>query len=160
MTTRWRSKLTDVRKNGDLWWLRLDGTTRVTIEYVQRDDGSVEPRNIHTVVISTQHTVRRLGPSIPVEAVKACALVGLHMMAEEISWRSDSGSSVSSSSSGENNAGNDAQFVTRLHGSGDTISLFLQDWELAKVPLSCHIALDMLCQELHEVERRRGWLGF
>ena len=26
--------------------------------------------------------------------------------------------------------------------------------------LSCHIALDMLCQEMHEVERRRGWFGF
>ena len=28
-----------------------------------------------------------------------------------------------------------------------TISRFLQDWEVAKVALSCHIALDMLCQE-------------
>merc|ERR1712027_181567 len=27
----------------------------VTIEYLQRADGSVEPRKIHTVVISTQH---------------------------------------------------------------------------------------------------------
>ena len=31
-----------------------------------------------------------------------------------------------------------------------TRSLFLQDWELAKVALSCHMALDMLCQEMHE----------
>ena len=36
----------------------------------------------------------------------------------------------------------------------------LQDWEVAKVALSCHVALDMLCQELHDVERRRGWFGF
>ena len=28
----------------------------MTIEHVQRDDGSVEPRNKHTVVISTRHT--------------------------------------------------------------------------------------------------------
>ena len=28
----------------------------------------------------------RFGPSIPVEAVKACALVGVHVMAEEDSW--------------------------------------------------------------------------
>ena len=56
MTTLWRNKLTDARKNGDLWWLRLDGTTRMTIEYVQRDDGSVGPRKTHTVVTSTQHT--------------------------------------------------------------------------------------------------------
>ena len=30
------------------------------------------------------------------------------------------------------------------------MSLFLEDWELASVALSCHIALDMLCQEMHE----------
>merc|ERR1712118_465610 len=48
-------KLTDVRKSGDLWWLRPDGKTQVTIQYLQRADGSVEPQKIHTVVISTQH---------------------------------------------------------------------------------------------------------
>merc|ERR1711971_1292732 len=47
--------LTDVRKSGLLWWLRPDGKTQVTIEYLQKADGSVEPRKIHTVVISTQH---------------------------------------------------------------------------------------------------------
>merc|ERR1712003_11925 len=31
------------------------GKTLVTIEYVQKVDGSVEPQKIHTVVISTQH---------------------------------------------------------------------------------------------------------
>ena len=56
--------------------------------------------------------------------------------------------------------GNDALCVIGLHGSGDKISLFLQDWEVAKVALSYHIALDMLCQELLEVERTRGWFGF
>merc|ERR1712244_191998 len=34
---------------------RPDGKTQVTIQYVQRADGSVEPQKIHTVVISTQH---------------------------------------------------------------------------------------------------------
>ena len=53
--TRLGKKLTDVLKNRDLWCLRPDGKTQVTIEHVQRDDGSVEPRKIHTVVISTQH---------------------------------------------------------------------------------------------------------
>jgi len=38
-----------------LWWLRPDGKTQVTIEYLQKADGSVEPKKIHTVVISTQH---------------------------------------------------------------------------------------------------------
>merc|ERR1711977_805867 len=55
MATRLGKKLTDVRKSGLLWWLRPDGKTQVTIEYLQRADGSVEPRSIHTVVISTQH---------------------------------------------------------------------------------------------------------
>ena len=75
----------------------------------------------------------RFGPSIPVEAVKPCALVGLHMMAEEDSWRTDTGSSFSSSRSSENNVGNGALFVIGLHGSGDAVALFLQDWEVAKV---------------------------
>merc|ERR1711959_344645 len=55
MATHLGKKLTDVRKNGDLWWLRPDGKTQVTIEYLQKSDGSVEPQSIHTVVISSQH---------------------------------------------------------------------------------------------------------
>merc|ERR1712174_34079 len=55
MATRLGKTLTDVRKSGELWWLRPDGKTQVTIEYVQKVDGSVEPKKIHTVVISTQH---------------------------------------------------------------------------------------------------------
>jgi len=55
MATRLGKTLTDVRKSGHLWWLRPDGKTQVTIEYLQKADGSVEPRKIHTVVISTQH---------------------------------------------------------------------------------------------------------
>ena len=53
-----------------------------------------------------------------------------------------------------------ALFVIGLHGPGDVIAHFLQDGEVAKVALSCHVALDMLCQELYEVERRRGRFGF
>merc|ERR1712166_480772 len=55
MATRLGKKLTDVRKDGSLWWLRPDGKTQVTIEYKQKADGSVEPLKIHTIVISTQH---------------------------------------------------------------------------------------------------------
>merc|ERR1712008_292034 len=55
VATRLGKKLTDVRKSGLLWWLRPDGKTQVTIQYLQRADGSVEPQKIHTVVISTQH---------------------------------------------------------------------------------------------------------
>merc|ERR1712050_791897 len=55
VATKLGKTLTDVRKDGSLWWLRPDGKTQVTIEYLQKADGSVEPRKIHTVVISTQH---------------------------------------------------------------------------------------------------------
>ena len=58
--------------------------------------------------------------------------------------------SVSSSGSGEGNVGNEALHVIGLYGRGGKISLFLKDWELAKVALSCRMALDTLCQEMHE----------
>ena len=44
-------KLTEVRKSGKLSYLRPDGKTQVTIEYV---DG--EPRRVDTIVISSQHS--------------------------------------------------------------------------------------------------------
>ena len=103
--------------------------------------------------------LRELVRNIPVELLKACALIGLHIMIQENSGRSENGCCVSSSSSDENNVGNDALFVIGSHGSGDTIALFLQDC-VVQLALSCHMALDMMCQESSEVERRRGWFGF
>merc|ERR1712187_487922 len=55
LATKLGKTLTDVRKDGSLWWLRPDGKTQVTVEYKQLADGSVQPLKIHTVVISTQH---------------------------------------------------------------------------------------------------------
>merc|ERR1719277_1296548 len=55
VATKLGKMLTDVRKSGKLWWLRPDGKTQVTIEYLQKADGSVEPLKFHTIVISTQH---------------------------------------------------------------------------------------------------------
>ena len=69
------------------------------------------------------------------------------------------GESESSDGYQAGNVGNDALFVNGLHGSSDTIALFFHDWELAKVALRCHMALDILCQEMHEVEWRRGLFG-
>ena len=101
----------------------------------------------------------RFGNSIPVEPVKACALIGLHMIIEKNSSRKMA-PLCRQAVRMKTTWSNDALFVIGLHGSGDTIALFLQDWEVAKVALSCHVALDMLCQELHEVERIRGCAGF
>ena len=44
-------RLTDVRKQGLLTYLRPDGKTQVTVEY----DGSGKPARVDTVVVSTQH---------------------------------------------------------------------------------------------------------
>ena len=113
-----------------------------------------------------------------VDVLKRCALFALHLFAEEgrgadgcyalglrdeskmgcpksqmwesegEAWSEDE--SVSSSGTREGNVCNDALHVIGLYGPSDKISLFLKDWELAKVALSCHMALDLLCQEMHE----------
>ena len=54
MATRLGKKLTDVCKMASCGGC-ADGKTQVTIEYLQKADGSVEPQKIHTVAISTQH---------------------------------------------------------------------------------------------------------
>jgi len=77
VATRLGKKLTDVRKNGNLWWLRPDGKTQVTIEYLQKADGSVEPKKIHTVVISTQHAE----PSKAVRSKECAGYTGPEMTA-------------------------------------------------------------------------------
>ncbi len=53
-------RLTEVRKNGTLKYLRPDGKTQVTVEY----DGD-KPVRIDTIVISTQHT-----PDTSLETIK------------------------------------------------------------------------------------------
>lgn len=44
-------RLTQVRKNGELPWLRPDGKAQVTVEYAEG-----RPHRVSTVVVSTQHT--------------------------------------------------------------------------------------------------------
>jgi S-adenosylmethionine synthetase len=50
MAHRLARRLSEVRKNGELPWLRPDGKTQVTVEYAQG-----RPVRISTVLISTQH---------------------------------------------------------------------------------------------------------
>jgi len=49
------AKLSELRRNGTLPWLRPDSKTQVTIEH-KFDNGAVVPVRVHTVVISTQHS--------------------------------------------------------------------------------------------------------
>jgi len=54
LATQIGARLTFVRKNGILKWVRPDGKTQVTIEY-RKVGGAVIPVRVHTIVISTQH---------------------------------------------------------------------------------------------------------
>ncbi len=47
-------KLTEVRKNKTLGWLRPDGKTQVTIQY-KKENGNCIPLRVENVLISTQH---------------------------------------------------------------------------------------------------------
>ena len=72
-----------------------------------------------------------------------------------LDWDSDGEScseseGLSSSDVREHNVESIALNVMEQDQSCEKISLFLEDWELARVALSCHNALDMLCQEMHE----------
>jgi S-adenosylmethionine synthetase len=48
-------KMADLRRSGELGWLRADSKTQVTIEYEKFASGAVKPLRVDTVVISTQH---------------------------------------------------------------------------------------------------------
>eukprot|EP01068_Selenidium_serpulae_P008461 Selendium_serpulae@DN4992_c0_g1_i4.p1 len=60
LATRLGKRLTEVRKDGTVPFLRPDGKTQVTVEYknhgVGAGSGAMEPTRVHTVLLSTQHT--------------------------------------------------------------------------------------------------------
>ena len=55
LATKLGYRLTEVRKNGTLGWVRPDGKIQVTAEY-DNDNGKMVPTRVHTIVISTQHS--------------------------------------------------------------------------------------------------------
>lgn len=59
------AKIAEGRRSGILPWARPDTKTQVTVEYTIKD-GSCVPLNIHTIVISTQHS-----PDVTQEQLKA-----------------------------------------------------------------------------------------
>ncbi|XP_075466551.1 S-adenosylmethionine synthase isoform X2 [Ascaphus truei] len=48
------AKLAELRRNGELPWLRPDSKTQVTVKYLQQN-GAVIPMWVHTIVVSVQH---------------------------------------------------------------------------------------------------------
>ncbi|KAK1354413.1 S-adenosylmethionine synthase [Heracleum sosnowskyi] len=54
LATKLSTRLAIVRKNGTCAWMRPDGKTQVTVEYLN-ENGAMVPVRIHTVLISTQH---------------------------------------------------------------------------------------------------------
>jgi len=54
LATKLGKRLTDVRKQGILNWVRPDGKTQVTVVY-KNVNGRMVPQRVHTVLISTQH---------------------------------------------------------------------------------------------------------
>ena len=120
------------------------------------------------------------GPCVSADRVKACALIGLHMMAEENALRADGDSSPEpgdnvevwlskkslvwsgggidwAGSEGtcsfgeyEHNVDNLALEVNGQNWSGEMVGLFLEDWELGTAALSCHVAMDLLFQEMRD----------
>lgn len=48
------ARLAELRRSGELPWLRPDSKTQVTVQYIQ-ENGAVIPVRVHTIVISVQH---------------------------------------------------------------------------------------------------------
>ena len=112
-------------------------------------------------------------PVVPAEKLKACALIGLHLLAAEGGagsggsqfpdlgdmWRHgcpESPEWISSCSASETSLGcevyehnNECRAIEVIgqDWSSDVVALFLEDWELGRVALSCHMTMDLLCQD-------------
>jgi len=54
LATKLVERLSELRNNGALPWLRPDVKTQVTVEY-KKENGATVPIRVHTVVISTKH---------------------------------------------------------------------------------------------------------
>jgi len=54
LATKLGKRLTEVRKQGVLDWVRPDGKTQVTVVY-KNVNGRMVPQRVHTILISTQH---------------------------------------------------------------------------------------------------------
>nr|CCQ42792.1 methionine adenosyltransferase homolog B [Leucosolenia complicata] len=58
-------KMAELRRSGELPWMRPDSKTQVTVEYIRRP-GACVPHRVHTVVVSAQHN-----PEVPLETLRS-----------------------------------------------------------------------------------------
>ena len=70
MALRLSLKLTEVRKNGEIKYLRPDGKTQVTVEYKEEKNGKMVPLRVETVLISTQHDPNVTNDEIKKDIIK------------------------------------------------------------------------------------------
>ena len=103
-------------------------------------------------------------PFVSADTLKACALIGLHLVAAEGDTGSGGGQSdlgdmwrqgvwISSCSASDTSLGckvyEDNNECRAIEVIGQE-ALFLEDLELRRVALSCHMAMDFLCQEMRD----------
>jgi len=76
LALRLSEKLTEVRKNGTLPWLRPDGKTQVTVEYEKEKNGEIRVIQIRNILISTQHdetvTLEEIQKAVKEHVIKPC----------------------------------------------------------------------------------------
>ena len=70
-------------------------------------------------------------------------------------WRSDDGDGTGSECTSsfevyEHNVESRALEVIGQNWSGKMVAVCLEEWQLARVAFSCHLVLDLLCQEMQE----------
>jgi S-adenosylmethionine synthetase len=68
MAHKLNMKMSELRRDGTLSWLRPDSKTQVTAEY-RNEDGAMIPTRVHTIVISTQHA-----PEVTNEEIRTALL--------------------------------------------------------------------------------------
>lgn len=68
LALRLSEKLTEVRKNNSLTWLRPDGKTQITIQY-KKVGNNIEPVRVENVLVSTQHD-----PEVTNEEIRAAIM--------------------------------------------------------------------------------------
>jgi len=73
LATQIGARLTKVRNDSTLKWVRPDGKTQVTVEY-KKSGGAMIPLRVHTIVISTQHdetvTLKQIQADLKEQVIK------------------------------------------------------------------------------------------